>query len=99
MRSVDVANVVWGMFENGAETYIQTTDKSGAPRAFTVWGETRASLVEYLWNHRNYPALFLFRYEKDKDRHFCLGPERLAKRMLNVMENAGINTKSSNRTA
>ena len=41
MRSVDVANVVWGVFEHDSETYIQTTDKAGTPKTFLVGGKPK----------------------------------------------------------
>ena len=91
MRSVDAANVVWAIFEQDGQHYVKTTNKAGALQTFSVSGRTRETLLAYMAKHLLFPAQFLFRYIADATQ--CLGAERIAKRLLNVMRDAGIDTQ------
>jgi integrase len=91
MRSVDVANLTWGIFSHEGTHFIQTVDKGGNPRCFSVGGKTLHSLLLYLHRHLSHPACLLFRYVNDPRRP--LGAERLAKRLLSVMASVGIDTQ------
>jgi len=90
MRSVDAANVVWAVFEQDGQHYVKTANKTGALQTFSVSGRTKETLLAYVAKHLQSPAQFLFRYIADATQ--CLGAERIAKRLLNVMTAAGIDT-------
>ena len=91
MRSGDAANLVWAIFDHEGEFYVKCTAKSGQVQVFRVSSSTRETLLAYVHAHRHHPALFLFRYVKEP--HFCLTAERLAKRLLVLMEAEGIETR------
>ena len=90
MRSVDLANIVWALFQHEDAFYVKTTNKSGRALIFTLNGITIQLLIYYLAHHLDHPGLFLFRYINDKAN--TLGPERLAKRVLQIMKHMDINT-------
>ena len=90
MRSVDVANVVWGLFVQDDQFFICTTDKNGAALTFSVQGQTLQTLVHYMHAHLSYPAPFLIRHTGEPA--LCLGSERIAKRLMHIMEEVGIDT-------
>jgi hypothetical protein len=91
MRSVDAANIVWALFHQDNETFIKCTTKTGELTTFNLRGLTLETVVEYIHEHRHHPALFLFR--STVKPHQCLGAERLAKRLLDVMRTVGIDTE------
>ena len=91
MRSGDAANLVWAIFEHEGEYFVKCTSKSGQVQVFRVSGSTLKNLLEYVHIHREHPALFLFRYANNPS--FCLSSERLAKRLLLLMDGKGINTR------
>ena len=92
MRSADLANVVWGLFTQDHRYFIKTTDKNGRALTFSVSGSTLDMTARYILQHKNYPALYLLRYTKEP--HRCLGADRLAKRVLDVMQQCGLNTEA-----
>ena len=55
---------------------------------FSITGRTLDMAVAYIAQHCNHPALYLFRCAKEP--HVCLGSDRLAKRVLQMMETAGV---------
>ena len=91
MRSVDAANIVWALFHQGSETFIKCTTKTGELTTFNVRGKTLDTVFAYMYEYRAQPALFLFR--STVKPHQCLGSERLAKRLLDVMQSVGIDTE------
>ena len=91
MRSYDLAQVVWGLFEQDENFYIKTTTKMGQIATFSVTGKTLATMLHYMSGFIDKPALFLLR--PTKNPHVCLGAERIAKRALNVMREVGVNTE------
>ena len=90
MRSGDAANIVWAVFTNEGNHYIKTTNKSGQVTTFNITGQTLQSLLDYLHHHKEHPAPFLFRYTKQPEN--CLGSDRLANRLLQLMQKNGIDT-------
>ena len=90
MRSADCGAIIWGVYQLNDDWYIQTTTKTGHLQAYTVQGSTLDDLLNYLYDHRQHPAIHLFRYQKVPGA--CLTPQRLAKRMLGVLQLAGIDT-------
>jgi hypothetical protein len=92
MRSADAANIVWALFHQDGEHYIKCTTKTGHLETFSVRGQTLDTVLEYVHKHRDSPALFMFR--STVKPYQCLGAERLAKRMLAVMDTVGINTET-----
>ena len=92
MRSVDVSNLVWGLFEAEGQFFIRGTDKQGGPTTFSVTGITLGTLGEYLVRLINYPGIFLLRYINKPG--LCLGSERIAKRALECMKGVGIDTET-----
>ena len=96
MRSCDVATIPWDLFFLRTEwhpdepIFITCTTKNGQRRTFSILGDGVATILDYVWRHRDVPALFLCRYTERP--HFCLGAERIAKRCLAVMSNLGIDT-------
>ena len=90
MRSVDIANIAFALFHQDGVHFVRATDKKGEATTFSITGFTLYTLLEYMHRHLNQPALFLFRYTKDPSQ--CLGSERLAKRLLQVMQQCGIDT-------
>ena len=91
MRSGDASNIVWALFVQDHKHYIKTTDKNGVIQTFSVTGQTLCTLLEYLTRHLNTPGLYLFRYIKQPWE--TLGSERLAKRLLNIMQEENIDTQ------
>ena len=91
MRSVDAANIVWALFFQDSETYIKCTTKTGELTTFNLRGQTLDTVLEYIFDHRSQPAQFLF--WSTVNPHQCLGSERLAKRLLLVMQAVGIDTE------
>ena len=91
MRSADVANIHWALFQHDQMFFLRTTDKSAAARDISVKGMTLDYLIEYLHRHRDHPGQFLFRYVKKPDH--CLSAQRLAKRALERLAACGINTE------
>ena len=92
MRSGDCAKIVCAIFEQDAAHFVQTTNKMGHRQTFSVTGHTLTSLTQYLWQIRGYPNLHLFRHTAQPAK--CLGPERLAKRLLTIMQDMGIDTQT-----
>ena len=92
MRSVDVANITWGIFCQGSDFFIQTTTKTGALATFSVAGMTLQTLLEYVWLHLDFPAPYLIRYVHEP--HKCMGSERIAKRVKERMQELGIPTEA-----
>ena len=92
MRSGDAANIAWALFEQDSKYYIKTTDKNGALQTYSVTGVTLSTLLHYLDKYKDHPGLYLFRYTNEP--HSYLGAERLAKRLLNVMSEEGIDTNT-----
>jgi hypothetical protein len=90
MRSVDLANVVWGVFAHEGRLYLRTTAKPGSPQSFSITNQTKSTVIEYLFEHRNFPGPFLLRHTTEK--HQCLSAERIAKRLLLVMQRLGYDT-------
>ena len=90
MRSVDAANVVWAIFTQENQHYLKCTTKSGQLTTFSIQGKALESILTYVHEHRQHPALFLFR--STVKPHQCLGSERIAKRLLPLMEMAGVDT-------
>ena len=91
MRSIDAANICWGLFTMESKDYLKTTDKTGQPLTFSITGQVVDTMKEYLHRHLQHPAMFLFRHTKTPSQ--CLGAERLAKRILTIMDQVGIQTK------
>ena len=81
---------VWGLFTMESQDYLRTTDKTGQALTFGITGQVVHTMMKYLHRPLQYPALFLFRHIKNPS--LCLGAERLAKRILTVMEQVGIKT-------
>jgi integrase len=92
MRSGDAANIVWALFEQDSNYFVKTTDKNGALQTYSVSGVTLETLLHYLDKYKDSPGLYLFRYAKQPECY--LGPERLAKRLLQVMAEEGIDTNT-----
>ena len=92
MRSVDLQNLVWGLFVQEGKFYLRTTSKTGKPLVFSVEGETLESCKRYLEQHRHYPNERFLRHEKLP--WASLGSERIAKLALNIMQQAGIDTRA-----
>ena len=80
MRSVDCANLVWGLFAGEGRFYVRTVTKQGVHQLFNVTGQCLEALVAYLGMHVEHPAPYLFRHLKNPS--WCLSSERLAKRAL-----------------
>jgi hypothetical protein len=91
MRSVDVSNIVWGLFEHRNRFYIHTT-KNGTLATFSVEGQTLQSLLVYLEKHLDYPNTTLIRYLNSPAK--CMGSERIAKRVKETMTQLGIPTEA-----
>ena len=91
MRSVDVSQVVWGVFEYQNRYFIHTTNKQGALATFSVEGVTLQTLLEYIEMHLEYPGTHLIRYLNCPSR--CMGSERIAKRVKVRMQQQGIPTE------
>ena len=91
MRSVDMGHIVWGLFEQDKTFFLKTTDKMGRPTTFSITGLTLRAVRTYLSQFLVRPAPFLLRYTTDG--RFCMGAERIAKRLLATMARHGINTK------
>ena len=88
MRSVDVANIVWALFEQDGQYFIKTTSKQGSMMTYSVMGDTLKTLIKYLHQHSQFPGAYLIRCV-----HNCeasLTAERIAKRALLVMGSLGI---------
>ena len=68
MRSFDLAQVVWGLFEQDENFYIKTTTKMGQIATFSVTGKTLATMLHYMSGFIDKPALFLLRHTKT---HMC----------------------------
>ena len=92
MRSADLANIVWGLFNQSEEFFVKTTNKMGQIATFSVQGKTLKALLEYLSRIKLIPGIYLLRHTKNQ--HQCLGSERLAKRALMMMEKMGVNTEA-----
>ena len=90
LRSVDTANITWALFTHEHQYFIRASDKKGQLLTLNITGQTLDTLIEYLYRHREHPGIFLFRYVNDLDQ--CLGAERLAKRLLHIMQQCGIDT-------
>ena len=80
MRSVDCANLVWGLYAADGTFYVRTVSKSGEHRLYNVDGHCLATLASYLRDHAQHPGLYLFRHLLQPA--WCLSSERLAKRVL-----------------
>ena len=91
MRSVDMGHIVWGIFEQDNTFFLKTTDKMGRPTTFSITGLTLTAVRTYLYQYLERPAPFLLRYATDG--RFCIGAERIAKRLLAIMARHGINTQ------
>jgi len=91
MRSGDAANLAWAIFDHEGEFYVKCTTRSGELHVFRISSSTRETLLAYVHAHRLNPALFLLRYVKEP--HFCLTAERLAKRLLVLLEAEGTQTR------
>ncbi len=90
MRSVDVSNIVWGLFEHRNRFFIHTTNKTGTLATFSVEGATLQSLLVYLEKHLDHPNTTLIRYLNSPAK--CMGSERIAKRVKETMTRLGIPT-------
>ena len=90
MRSGDASNTVWALFHHDGQFFIRTTDKKGSPLTFNVSGVTPESVKRYLHDHVEYPAPHLFRYLQQPQ--MCLGADRLAKQLLDLITKARIDT-------
>ena len=90
MRSVDVANIVWGLFVQEETHFIRTRDKNGAALTFNVQGQTLKNLLCSMHAHLSHPAPFLLRHLGEPA--LCLGSERIAKRLMFLMKEVGIDT-------
>jgi len=89
MRSVDAANMTWAIYTQGTRSFLKTTGKTGTSQVYSVQGKTLETIRMYLYRHMEHPAQTMFRYTKEPQH--CLGPERIAKRVLAKMEQLGIN--------
>jgi integrase len=96
MRASDLANIAWGIFHMGTTPkahgplYLHTNTKTGARQTYSIMGTTALTLVEYTWHHRDSPAPYLIRHQDHQA--LCMGPERIAKRCMNIMRHMGIDT-------
>jgi integrase len=90
MRSVDVQNVVSGIFSFNSEFFVRTIDKNGTPRAFSVGGTTLLLLLEYMARVASFPATTMFRHLNAPQ--MTLSAERIAKRQLAALEALGVDT-------
>ena len=75
MRSVDLSNIVWALFQQDNQFFIRTSDKNGVALVFSVAGHTLSTLALYIHKHLHLPAPFLLRH-LTKPSH-CLGSERI----------------------
>jgi hypothetical protein len=91
MRSVDMGHVVWGLFQQDGSFFLKTTDKGGKPTTFSITGLTLRAVRTYILEFKVRPAPFLLRYTNDG--RFCMGAERIAKRLLAIMAQHGIDTE------
>ena len=92
MRSVDVSNIVWGLFEHRNRFYIHTTNKNGTLATFSVERQTLQSLLVYLEKHLDYPNTTLIWYLNSPAK--CMGSERITKRVEETMTNSGSPTEA-----
>ena len=88
MRSVDVANIVWAIFKQDGNYFIKPTNKQGTLVTYSVMGDTLKTLMDYLEKHSQMPAPYLIRCVHEPEA--CMTAERIAKRILQVMEQQGI---------
>ena len=84
-----MANTVWRLSKEDKKFYICTTNKNGAALIFNVEGRTLRNMISYLLRHFHFLAPFLARYTTDPA--LCMGPERIAKRLLNTIKSPGTN--------
>ena len=77
MRSVEVSNIVWGLFEHRNWFYIHTTNKNGTLATFSVKEQTLQSLLVYLEKHLDYPNTTLIGYLISPAK--CMGQNALQK--------------------
>ena len=91
MRSGDASNIVWALFVYENKHYIKARDKNGVIQTFSFQGQTLNTLLEYMKRHLDNPGMYLFRYIKKPWEN--LGSERLAKRLMNIMQEENIDTQ------
>ena len=90
-RSGDLARTVWGLFRQDGQFFLRFTDKNAALQTASLQPQTVTTICEYLSRHLNHPGESLIRCVSDKSRP--MGAQRIAKRTLEVMGRAGIDTK------
>ena len=92
MRSVDCANLVWGLYVADGCYYVRTVTKTGENQLFNLDGHCLATLVQYLADHVHHPGLYLFRHLLEPS--WCLSSERLAKRVLTRLGELKVDTST-----
>ena len=88
MRSGDMATLVWAIFWQDGHHFLRCTSKTGSCETFNIEDPVLDTVMEYLYEHRMQPAIFLVRHTTKPA--LCMGAERIAKRCLQLMQNAGI---------
>ena len=89
-RSSDVAEMACHFWEDNGSYYVKARCKGDKLRTSPVAGLTLHLLVCYMYEHRLHPNIYFFRHIKNPS--LCLSADRIAKRVLGVMEGVGIDT-------
>ena len=69
MRSVDLKNLVWGIFHADGKWFLRTVSKTGAPLVFSVTGETLGPCTRYMQKHADQPAEIFSGTKQSPGRH------------------------------
>ena len=62
MRSIEIANMVWAIYELDNKYFVRTTNKQGQIVTYSVKGQTLTNLLDYMYQHIKVPAPLMFRY-------------------------------------
>ena len=90
MRTCDVGNIAWALWQHEGAYYIRTTDKMGTPRMFVLQGRVLTQTIQYMHTHLMHPNPLLIRYQRRPE--LPLGRERIANLVLEVMRQCGLDT-------
>ena len=89
-RSSDLSHVLPNLWVHQGSYNCRFLDKTGRQRLLTLSGRPLQLFVVYLARVSGVPAPFLLRYHNDL--HRCLGAEAVAKVVLKLMTDCGIDT-------
>ena len=91
MRSRDLANLVWCLYQHEDKYYLKSTNKCGAATTHSIEGVVLTSVVQYLHRHLHVPAPHLLRHLLAPAK--VLSADRIANRALSAMANCGVDTE------